>query len=172
MALRYVLLTGCAILILSMPCAAQTRGAIVAKGGVNIERAEDALNGESPAVGADVWFRLNDRWDLGAEVWYPRYFTTDFGVRHRDILITAGARRLFGESQIKPFVGFGLGIAVTQEERDGPFDVTPGAGTTYYLSGGIDVPLGRRFIVIPEVRVTFGAAMAVVRPAIGLGVRF
>ena len=172
MALRDALTAASVLLAIAAPCAAQTRGAIVAKAGVNIERAEDALNGESPAIGADLLFQLNDRWGVDVEVWYPGYFTTDFGVRHRDILVTAGARRLFGDRRVKPFVGFGLGIAVTEEKRDVPFDVNPGTGTTYYLSGGVDVPLGSRFVVIPEIRVTFGAAMAVVRPAIGFGVRF
>ena len=172
MALRDGLLVGCAILAWALPCAAQPRGAIVAKVGANIERAEDALNGESPAVGADLLIELNDRWDLGVEVWYPGYFTTDFGVRHRDILFTVGARRLFGDGRVKPFFGFGLGIAVTDEKRDGPVEFEPGAGSTYYLSGGVDVPLGRRFVLIPELRITLGAGMAVVRPAIGMGVRF
>ncbi len=172
MAMRQALLAACAVLALAIPCAAQTRGAIVGKVGANIERAEDALNGESPAAGADLLIELNDRWDLDLEVWYPGYFTTDFGVRHRDILFTVGARRLFGDARVKPFFGFGLGLAVTDEKRDGPIEFDPGAGATYYLSGGVDVPLGERFVVIPELRVTLGAAMAVVRPAIGLGVRF
>ena len=171
MALRRVLTAGCVVLAMTAPCAAQTRGAIVAKAGVNIERAEDGIAGESPAAGADLLVQLNDRWDLGVEVWYPGYFTTDFGVRHRDILFTVGARRLFGEGRVKPFFGFGLGIAVTEEKRDDPFD-TQGTGATYYVSGGADVPLGNRFVMIPEVRLTLGAAVAIVRPAIGLGVRF
>jgi hypothetical protein len=153
------------------PAAAQTRGAIVAKAGVNIERAEDALSGESPAAGADLLIRLNDRWDLGAEVWFPDYFTTDFGVRHRDILFTVGARRRFSVARVQPFVGFGLGLAVTQEKREGSFD-TNGTGSMFYLAGGADVPLGNRFLLVPEVRVTIAAAAAIVRPAIGVGVRF
>ena len=172
MAFRIGLLAGAALLALAIPCAAQTRGAIVGKVGANIERAEDALSGESPAVGADLLFQLNDRWDLDVEVWYPGYFTTDFGIRHRDILFTVGARRLFGEGRIKPFVGFGLGVAVTQEKRDPPFDYDPGAGSTYYFAGGVDIPLGTRFFLIPELRLTLGSATGVVRPAIGVGVRF
>ena len=172
MALRRGLLAGCGILALAIPCGAQTRGAIVGKVGANIERAEDALNGASPAGGADLLIELNERWDLDLEVWYPGYFTTDFGVRHRDILFTVGARRLVGDGSVKPFVGFGLGLAVTQEKRDLPFDLGSGAGSTYYFSGGVDVPLGSRFVMIPEIRLTLGAAMGVVRPAIGLGVLF
>jgi hypothetical protein len=172
MALRDSLLVGWVVLAIAVPCTAQTRGAVVVKGGAHIERAEDGIAGESPAAGADLLVRINDRWDVGVEVWYPGYFTTDFGVRHRDIQFTVGARRLFGEHRVKPFFGFGLGVAVVQEKRDVPFDFGPGAGATYYLSGGADVPLGTRFVVIPEIRVTFGAAVAIVRPAIGFGVRF
>ena len=172
MGARQALLVGWVLLAIAVPCTAQTRGAIVGKAGANIERAEDALNGASPAVGADLLFQLSDRWDLDVEVWYPGYFTTDFGVRHRDILFTVGARRLLREGSVKPFFGFGLGVAVTQEKRDAPFDVDPGAGATYYLSGGADIPLGTRFVVIPEIRLTFGAAVAIVRPAIGIGIRF
>jgi hypothetical protein len=171
MALRDGLLAGCAFLALTIPCAAQTRGAIVGKVGANIERADDGLAGESAAVAADLLIQLSDRWDLDLEVWYPGYFTSDPGVRHRDILITAGARRLFGDGRVKPFFGFGLGLAVTQEKREGPFDFG-NTGSTYYLSGGADVPLGRRFVMIPEVRLTLGAAVAVVRPAMGFGLRF
>ena len=171
MGARQALLVGCAVLVLAIPCDAQTRGAIVVKGGANIERAEDGIAGESPAAGADLLVRVNDRWDVGVEVWYPGYFTTDFGVRHRDIQFTVGARRLFGERRVKPFFGFGLGVAVTEEKRAAPFD-TQGTGATYYLSGGADVPLGSRFVMIPEIRVTLGAAVGIVRPAIGFGVRF
>ena len=65
-----------AVLAFGVPAYAQTsRPSILFKAGANIERAEDATEGESFAFGADLLVPLGDRWTFDVEFWLPRYFT-------------------------------------------------------------------------------------------------
>jgi hypothetical protein len=161
-----------ALVLTAVPAAAQSqRPAVVMKAGVNIERAEDQVEGESPAFGADVLLPLGGRWTFDAEFWLPAYFTTPGGYKHRDILWSIGILREFGNGRARPFLSFGLGGLTTQEQRASFGDTSSTAGV-YYIGAGATLPVGQRFAVVPELRASLAAGSALLRPSVGVAYRF
>jgi hypothetical protein len=160
------------VLGLSRAATAQpNRPSVLLKGGVNIERSEDAIEGESAAFGADLFVPLDDRWTFDVEFWLPAYFTFGAENRHRDILVSVGIIRYFGEGRSRGFVSFGLGTATTQEQRPffGNTSNTAGYG---FVGGGVEVRINDRLSVVPEVRSTLAVTALIVRPSIGIAYRF
>lgn len=162
---------GCAWASLAVPCTAQTRDSTVAvKVGLNVERAEDGLEGHSPAVGGALVVPLTRRWAVDVDYWHPAFFEVRPGVQHRDVLLSLGARLSFGERATRPYLLFGTGVAGTQFKR--PQGHTSQTGMFLYVGGGVEAPLGRRLSLVPEVRMTLDPAFVVVRPSVGVAWRF
>jgi Outer membrane protein beta-barrel domain len=148
---------------------AQDRGYVGITAGANIERAEDGLAGESAGVGLEAGLTLTRHWALDLEVWVPRYFETNGG-RHRDVLFNVSGVRFFQDSGVRPFAVIGAGFgSVQQRSESGKFD-----GSEAYLvfGGGVQIPAGTRLAIVPEVRVNYAISALVVRPQIGVRVRF
>ena len=162
-----------AVLAASVPAHAQTsRPSVLLKGGANVERSEDATEGESFAFGADLLVPLGDRWTFDVEFWLPRYFTFRDELRHRDILLSFGVLRHFGEGRSRPFLSFGVGVATTQEQRPEPFGEISNSGGFGFVGFGADVAVSERVSIVPDVRATFAAGAFILRPAIGVAFRF
>lgn len=162
-----------AVLASGVPAYAQTsRPSILFKAGANIERAEDATEGESFAFGADLLVPLGDRWTFDVEFWLPRYFTFGEDLRHRDILFSIGALRHFGDGRTRPFLSFGLGVATTQEQRPEPFGETSNSNGFWFAGFGADIVVNPRVSVVPEVRATVATGAFILRPGIGVAFRF
>jgi Outer membrane protein beta-barrel domain len=162
-----------AILSFAVPAAAQTtRPSLLLKGGGNIERSEDATEGESFAFGADLLVPLANRWTFDVEFWLPAYFTFRDELRHRDILLSVGVLRHFGGGRTRPFLSFGLGVGTTQEQRPAPFGKTSNSSGFWFIGTGADIAINPRVSIVPEVRATLAAAAFVLRPSVGVAFRF
>jgi hypothetical protein len=161
------------VLAFGLPAYAQTaRPSVLVKAGANIERAEDATEGESFAFGADLLVPLGDRWTFDVEFWLPRYFTFGDELRHRDILFSVGVLRYFGDGRTRPFLSFGLGVGTTQEQRPEPFGETSSANGFWSVGFGANIAVNQRVSVVPDVRATLSPGAFILRPAIGVAVRF
>ena len=147
------------------------RASILVKGGVNVERSEDAVKGESPAFGVDLLVPLDDRWTFDVEFWMPAYFTFGRENRHRDILMAVGILRFFGEGRSRGFASFGLGVATTQEQRPF-FGNTSNTGGYGFVGAGVEVRITDRLSVMPEIRSTLAVTALIIRPSIGIACRF
>jgi hypothetical protein len=162
-----------AILSSAMPAYAQmARPSVLVKGGANIERSEDGIEGESPGCGADLLLPLGDRWTFDVEFWLPREFTVRDDIRHRDILLSIGVLRHFGDGRTRPFLSFGLGVASTREQRPEPFGEISNSGGIWYVGTGAEIALNPRVSLMPDVRATLAAAALVLRPSVGIAFRF
>lgn len=137
--------------------------------GANVERAEDGLAGASAGVGLQAGLTLTRNWALEFEAWAPAYFRTG-DVRHRDILFNVTAIRSFGESGVAPFVVMGAGYGLVQQRSE--FGTFGGSETYLVFGGGVQIPAGARFAIVPEVRVNYAISAVVVRPQVGVRVRF
>ena len=191
--------------LLATPATAQTvtdaNKYLAVRAGVNVERAEDNLSGQSPGVGVAIGLGMDDAWGTEIELWYPRRFATDArGAYHRDMLVSVGFRRVLTSGRVRPYALVGFSAARTETA----FTVCsalriPVGGTAavqtlvscsepdvigrqteqhtglslYALGGtGIEIPLGRRLRLIPDVRVDFSITSVIVRPTIGIGFAF
>ena len=148
---------------------AEDRGYLGITTGGNIERAEDGLSGESAGVGLEAGLALTRNWTLDVEVWVPRYFEANGG-QHRDVLFNVSAVRFSHDTGVRPFwlIGAGFG-SVQQRYESGKFD---GSETYLVFGGGVQIPKGTRLAIVPEVRVNYAISALIVRPQIGVRVRF
>ncbi len=166
-------LTLLGLLVLTSSASAQTaRPSVLLKGGINIERSEDGVEGQSPAFGLDLLMPLDERWTFDVEFWLPRYFRfLGDENRHRDVLLSVGVLRYFGDGQSRGFISFGLGAATMQEQR--PFFGNTTRTSGYGFAGaGVEVRITDRFSLIPELRSTLAITALIVRPSIGVAYRF
>lgn len=162
-----------AILSVATAAHAQTaRPSVLLKAGANIERSEDGTEGESFAFGADLLMPLGDRWTFDVEFFFPQYFTFRDEIRHRDILLSVGVLRHFGDGRTRPFLSFGLGVMTTQEHRPAPFGEFSKSGGFWFVGTGADVAVTPRVSLVPEVRTTLAPGAFLLRPSIGLAFRF
>jgi hypothetical protein len=169
---RALAVTICILAVATGASAQSSRPSVLLKGGINIERSEDGVEGQSPAFGVDLLLPLDERWTFDVEFWVPRYFTfLGEENRHRDILLSIGVLRHFGGGRTRAFLSFGLGVATTQEKRPF-FGDTSNTGGYGYLGGGAEMTINKRFSVIPEVRSTLAVSALIVRPSIGIACRF
>lgn len=187
------------ILLAGLPAAAQEAFHVAVRGGASIERAEDGLAGTAPAIGASVAMRFARAWRGEVEVWVPGHLEDSARrSRHRDLLLSASAVRLFRAEGIRPFVLAGVSLTRTEDAlthcfadrtaTEGPvrtivscdepdvLDVQveerAGTGLALSLGGGVEIPLGRRLNAIADVRVLLTPGAVLVRPAAGIGFRF
>ena len=137
--------------------------------GANVERAEDGLAGESAGVGLQAGLTLTRNWALEFEAWAPAYFRTGDS-RHRDILFNVSAVRFFHDSGVRTFAVIGAGFGIVQQQSEfGKFD---GSETYLVFGGGVQIPVGARLAIVPEVRVNYALSALIVRPQVGVRVRF
>jgi hypothetical protein len=140
---------------------------------------------------------LSEVWALDAEFWLPDYIHTSLeGGRHRDTLFGVSMRRSFGD-RVRPHVLFGLSVGRTEDAfttcgaiRSSPSSATPvqmlvsctepdvtarhqdrfsNISLFPLLGAGVEIPLGARVRLIPDVRVQIGIGSVIVRPAVALG---
>ncbi len=144
-------------------------GYLGVKTGANIERAEDGLAGESVGIGLEAGLGLTRNWALDFEVWVPAYFQTGRG-EHRDVLFNVTAVRSFGETGARPFVVMGAGFGRVQQRFESEqFD----SFESYLVfGGGVQIPVSTRLAIVPEVRVNYAIGAVIVRPQLGVRVRF
>jgi hypothetical protein len=150
--------------------AAEDGAYVVVKGGANAEHAEDGLTGASGALGIQAGFALSHNWALDFEFWVPAYFHAD-DVKHRDVLVNVSAIRLFGERPVRPFVVIGAGSGWVQTQSTfGRF----ASSELFVVSGaGMRIRVADRLLeLVPEVRVNYALSAIIVRPSVGILVRF
>lgn len=173
---------------------------VAVKGGAAIERAEDNLKGTVPAVAVTAAKVLSPAWRGEIEFWLPGYLELEDGGRHRDLLLSASAVRLFRSDGVRPFVLAGLSLTRTEDEQTHCFAerVSPtggpaglalvgcdepdvveiehtdraGTGIALVTGGGVEIPIGRRVNVVADVRLLLAPGGILVRPALGLGIAF
>jgi len=181
--------------------AAEPRGYVAVKGGLNIERAEDDLHGTTAGGGAIAGLTFAEPWAIEAEFWLPGAIRTNpENGRHRDTLFSVGFRRSFGAERFRPHVLVGASIARTEDafttciaNRPTPVSPTPQqmlvscsdpdvverrqerfVGTSLFplVGAGVEIALTDRVRLIPDVRVQVWITSVIVRPAIALGIVF
>ena len=147
----------------------ENRAYVGVKIGGNLEQAEDGVIGESAGIGVEAGLPLNRRWMLDLEVWVPGYFETNGG-QHRDVLFNVSGVRFFQDSGVRTFAVIGAGFGIVQERSEfGKFD---GSETYLVFGGGVQIPVGARLAIVPEVRVNYAISALIVRPQVGVRVRF
>ena len=137
--------------------------------GANLEQAEDGVVGESAGIGVEAGLPLNTRWMLDLEVWVPGYFEVNGG-QHRDILLNVSAIRFFDDSGVRTFAVIGAGLGIVQQRSE--FGTFNGSETYLVFGGGVQIPVGARLAIVPEVRVNYAISALIVRPQVGVRVRF
>jgi hypothetical protein len=178
------------------------RASVGVKAGVNHEQAEDGLRGTVGAVGLAVRFPMGPSWGGELELWVPGFIEDGAGApRHRDIQAGFSVVRHLGSSAPRPFVLFGGSIARTEDRfttcladrvsRPGTTEPVPTivsctepdvrerraerfvSSSAYAVAGaGVDVPLGSRWLLTPEVRLHAALTSVIVRASVGLAVQF
>jgi hypothetical protein len=177
------------------------RGYVVARGGLSIERSEDNLRGEAPGAGVAVGFGPQRAWSPEVEFWYPGWIRSNASDgRHRDILGVFAMRRAFGVGRVRPYVLLGGSVARTETQFTTCTGLSrapdASAGMLAVIScadpdvlsatrerqrslsifglggGGAEIGVSRRLRLLAEVRVDFAVTAVIVRPSIGVAVRF
>ena len=194
--------TAAALLLVGVASAgAQTasRGYVAVKGGVNAERAEDNLRGTSLG-GGGVGVNMSKSWAVEAEFWLPGAIDAGpFDRTHRDTLFGVGMRRAFGD-RVRPHVLVGAHFGRTQDHfttcaalRARPPSPQPTAVVVLcdepdvterrrerhssvswfpFVGGGVQIPLGERIVLIPDVRLELWLTSVIARPALAIGFVF
>jgi hypothetical protein len=192
---RFALALAIPLLVTTGAAAQEPRFHAAVKGGVTNEHSEDGLTGTVPALGLTAGVAFSPNWRGEAEFWLPGYLEDARGEpKHRDVLYSFSAVRLFGSGQVRPFVVAGLTFARVQDwftfctanRGGGPALVScdepdvvdvrreKNVGTDGYLlaGGGVEIPLGDRLRVVADLRLSLAPASILVRPGLGLSVTF
>lgn len=170
------------------------RGYVAVKAGANHESAEDGLNATTGGGGVAVGFTFRGSWAVEAEIWVPGPIRDAAGdPEHRDIPVSASMIRFFRAGPSRPYLLAGLTTARTEThvttciaDRGTPTIVSceePDVRERHrerftslsgYLlvGGGIEVPLGRRVRLAPEVRAHLAVTSVILRPAVAVIVNF
>lgn len=193
----------CLFALLALPALASAQDPRVwvsAKAGVTNENSEDNLNGTVPAAGITAAVPIGAGWSLEAELWVPGYLDDARGEpRHRDILFSVSAKRMFRAGKAHPYLLAGFSFARTQDwftfctaERsvgtgvpvptlvscDAP-DVIDrrrernDGRDGYALAGaGVELPLSKRVRLVADLRLSLAPVSILVRPSVGVAVSF
>ena len=177
------------------------RGYVAFKAGLNAEQAEDNLRGNTPGAGLVLGIGRARTWMPEVEFWYPGWIRTDrTDGRHRDILGSLAFRRTFSSGRARPYLllGFSVARTDTQFRTCAALRHPPGStvavptivscsepdvverererfsSTGFYAlgGGGVEIALGRKLRLLPDVRVDFAITSVIVRPSIGIGFVF
>lgn len=176
-----------------------SRPYVAVKGGLNAESAEDGVSGSSGAAGLAVGFGRGGAWTFEVEFWLPDYIDLG-GKTHRDTLVSAAFIRPFGTRSVRPHILVGASAGRVEERSTICFAMRqpPGSsasvrtlvpcedddvidrqrdersnGALYGVAGaGLEIPLGRRVQLVPEVRVNLAITAVILRPAVALRIAF
>lgn len=177
--------------------AQESRFTVGVKGGATIENSEDALTGTVPALGVTVSAALAPKWRGEFEFWLPGYLEDFYGEpKHRDILFSASAVRMFRDDGVRPFLVAGLSVTRTQDwftfctavrpvgpgGAPGPALVScdepdlidrrreRNDGTDGYLlfGGGVEIPIAPRLRGVVDLRMSLAPVSVLLRPGVGL----
>ena len=198
---RTVLALTFAFLTTNSALAQEPRVQLAAKGGVTIENSEDGLTGTVPGFGLTASAPFTRNWRAEFEFWLPGYIDDARGEpKHRDILFSFSAVRMFDAGRVRPFLVAGLTFTRTEDwftfctanrvpPGGGPaapafvscdepdvFDVRreKNVGRDGYLlaGGGVEIPLTPHVDVVVDLRVNLAPVSVLVRPSAGVAVRF
>jgi hypothetical protein len=169
------------------------------RGGASIEEAEDNLSGVAAAGGLAGGIPLTADWTLEIDLWAPEFIGGDGGTRHRDILLNGGLVRTMGSGRVRPHLLFGLGVAFTRDElescvalrSDGGAppapalvsctepDVTERRVDRFssesllpFVGAGAAIAVTNGLSIVPDVRLSVGVGVVIVRPSLGVRVAF
>ena len=177
--------------------AQESRFSVAVKGGVSAESSEDNLQGTSPALGITGSVGFAHGWRGEVEFWLPGYIDDANGdPKHRDILFSFSAVKMFQTGKLRPFLVVGLSLTRTQDwfnfctanRVNGPGgSVGPvlvscdepdiierrrerNDGKDGYLlaGGGVEYPITPRLGVVADVRLSLAPVSVIVRPAVGV----
>ena len=177
------------------------RFTLAIKAGLSAEHSEDNLKGTSPAIGVTGAFHFSRGWRLEGEFWLPGYIDDSRGdPKHRDVLFSVSAVKSFGSGKARPFVVLGTSFTQTQDwftfctanrppmgggtarpvlvSCDDPDVVdrrrerNDGTDGYFLAGGGVEISLTHRFGIVADVRLSLAPASVIVRPGVGLLVRF
>lgn len=189
------------LVVTATPALAQEpRFAVAVKGGLSAENSEDNLRGTTPALGMTGTLGFAHGWSAEVEFWLPGYIDDARGEpKHRDVLLSFSAVKRFEAGRLRPFVAAGMSFSSTQDwftfctaNRQnangvtGPMQVScddpdvferrreRNDGRDGYLLGGagIEMPLSRRLGFVADVRLSLAPVSVIVRPGVGLVVKF
>lgn len=119
--------------------------------------------GSGTAAGAGVEWRFRPTWSIGAEVERLGHErdTTLLQFSGRTVFASANIAYRFAARGVAPYVGAGFGGAFykgTLLDRFGsPAQTIPrrSTSTMVYGMGGVEIPIGDRVAISPDVRITF-----------------
>ena len=198
---RIILAAVLPLLVTSAAAAQEARFSAAVKAGISAENSEDGLTGSAPALGVTASAAVSPNWRAEAEFWLPGYLKDSNGdPKHRDILVSVSAVRVFRAGRARPFVVAGLSFTQTQDwftfcTADRVLDPgTPpvralvscdepdiierrrerndGRDGYLLLGSGVEVPLGSRLRIVADVRLSLAPVSVIVRPGVGLVIGF
>lgn len=198
---RVVLTLILSLFVAQSATAQESRFQLAARGGATIENSEDGLTGTVPALGMTAAVRFARTWWAEFEFWLPGYLVDARGEpKHRDVLFSFSAVRLFGDGPVRPFLAAGLTFTRTEDwfsfctasrvppgggpamtalvscdEPDAIYvrrDRNVGKGGYLLAGGGMEIPVTPRLSVVADVRVNLAPASVLVRPSAGVALRF
>jgi hypothetical protein len=171
------------------------------KGGATAENSEDGVTGTVPALGANASIAFTSKWRAEFEFWLPGYLEDDFGEpKHRDVLFSVAARRMFAAGRTRPFLVAGISFSRTQDwfsfctaERAidpggppvrtivscGDADVierrrerNDGMDGYLLVGGGVEIPITSRLQFVADLRGSIAPTSFLLRPGAGLALKF
>lgn len=198
---RMILAAVLPLLFTTAAAAQEPRFSAAVKGGISVENSEDGLTGSAAALGLTASAPLSPNWRAEAEFWLPRYLKDRNGdPKHRDVLFSVSAVRVFRAGRARPFVVAGFSFAQTQDwfsfcTADRVLDPgTPpvralvscdepdiierrrerddGRDGYLLLGSGVEVPIGSRLRIVADVRLSLAPVSVIVRPGVGLVIGF
>lgn len=199
--MRAIVPTAFLLITVATASAQESRFTVAVKGGATIENSEDGLTGTVPAFGLTAAVPLSRMWRGEFEFWLPGYLDDAYGEpKHRDILFSLSAVRMFREDGVRPYLVAGLSVTRTQDwftfctanRPIGPGGALGPAmvscdepdlierrrerndGTDGYLlaGGGVEIPLAARVKAVVDLRFSLAPVSVLVRPAVGLAFSF
>lgn len=147
---------------------------------------DEGIIGSGTSVGAGVEFRFRPKWTLGADVERLAHHRNTPGLEWsgRTVFASVNIAYRFAARGVSPYVGGGFGGAFhegTTIARFGPGQVTSersSGSTMEYGTVGVEIPVGERFAISPDVRITLcqppddSAPWATTRFAVKAAIRF
>lgn len=147
---------------------------------------DEGIIGSGTSIGGGVEFRFRPKWTVGAEVERLGHHRNTPGLEWsgRTVFTSVNIAYRFAARGVSPYVGGGFGGAFHKGEtidRFGASQVTrerSSTSTMEYGTVGVEIPVGDRFAVSPDFRITFcqppddSAPWAAMRFAVKAAYRF
>jgi hypothetical protein len=118
--------------------------------------------GSGTSAGGGVEWRFRPKWSIGAEIERLGHErdTTSLQFSGRTVFASANLTYRFAARGVTPYVGGGFGGAFYKGTLVDRFNVPPqtiprsSTSTMAYGSAGVEIPIGDRFAISPDVRIT------------------